>query len=286
MKAYLRTRGRRRPDDYRFLGSTDPEPWWRAYADRTQFEYPTILVVSDDSGWRAWLSGIPSARLDAVGTTIRYSLDLEGTAGEGGGEADVLRLVEAWLGDLGDLADSRLQAALDRRFPTDVVEVLYRSPDESDASVGALIAEVAADLATPDDADTEPTAAEAASEHWIGSADGAGARAAFAARVGELLHGGRGRALLFNLSLTEQEARDVVAGGEGPTAILVDGPSWAHETEPVPIRPPVPPEPEKKKRPVPPEPTKVLLRIALACGAILLAAVIVVWEAWRSHRPR
>jgi hypothetical protein len=74
---YLQTRGRPRHRDYDFLGAAPGHPWWRAYAGHTAFERPTALVESDGGGYRVYLSGIPSARRDAVGTVIRYTLVLE-----------------------------------------------------------------------------------------------------------------------------------------------------------------------------------------------------------------
>ena len=71
--AYLQTRGTARASDYTFLGEA-PDPWWRAYRDTTAFEHPTLLVTSDGCPWHAYLSGIPSARTDAVGTRSRARL--------------------------------------------------------------------------------------------------------------------------------------------------------------------------------------------------------------------
>jgi hypothetical protein len=69
--AYLNTRGRERHRDYQFVGAAPPTSWWRAYANHTTFERPTVLVQSDGTGWQAYLSGIPSRRQEAVGTVIR-----------------------------------------------------------------------------------------------------------------------------------------------------------------------------------------------------------------------
>ena len=109
--AYLNTRGRERHRDYQFVGPAPPTSWWRAYADHTTFERPTVLVQSDGTGWQAYLSGIPSRRRDAVGTVIRYTVVAEGVAdgeaepplrwcrGRVLGTGDVLALVANWLAD-------------------------------------------------------------------------------------------------------------------------------------------------------------------------------------------
>ena len=83
IEAWLHTRGRARHRDYRFLGPAPQPAWWREYAGATTFEQPTILVQSDGGRWQAYLSGIPSGRRDAVGSTIRFSVVLEGDAGAG-----------------------------------------------------------------------------------------------------------------------------------------------------------------------------------------------------------
>ncbi len=104
--AYLNTRGRERHRDYQFVGPAPPTSWWRAYADHTTFERPTVLVQSDGTGWQAYLSGIPSRRRDAVGTVIRYTVVAEGVADADRpaaparpvlGTGDVLALVANWL---------------------------------------------------------------------------------------------------------------------------------------------------------------------------------------------
>src|SRR5207248_1678682 len=107
----------------------------------------------------------------------------------------------------------------------------------------------------------------------------------FLARAGELLAGRRGRALLVNVPTTEHEAREVVEGGHGPTAILVDGPRWEREEDLVPIRP-LPPPPKKKLQTPGGRAPAAMLKLALACGLITLVAALVVWEAWRATRPR
>jgi len=101
--AYLNTRGRERHRDYQFVGPAPPTSWWRAYAEHTTFERPTVLVQSDGTGWQAYLSGIPSRRRDAVGTVIRYTLVAESASGPsdraGLATGDVLALVANWLAD-------------------------------------------------------------------------------------------------------------------------------------------------------------------------------------------
>lgn len=72
MKLYIQTRSVFK--DYRYLGSEVVDDSWLQKYDRyTSFEHPTIIAESDESGWRIFLGGLPSSRLDKVSTPIRYS---------------------------------------------------------------------------------------------------------------------------------------------------------------------------------------------------------------------
>ena len=125
VRVFVQTRGTARATDYAFLGGAPPEPWWRAYRDATAFDHPTVLVTSDGAGWAAYLSGIPSSRVDAVGTVVRYTLVVDGPCGAADA-ACVPAAVGAWLDDVaaghGDRPGGRLAAALDARFPPDDVQ--------------------------------------------------------------------------------------------------------------------------------------------------------------------
>ncbi len=120
VRAFVQTRGTARATDYAFLGAAPPEPWWRAYRDVTAFDHPTVLVTSDGAHWAAYLSGIPSFRVDAVGTVVRYTLVLDGPCGAADA-ACVPAAVGAWLDDVaaghGDRPGGRLAARWTRVSP-------------------------------------------------------------------------------------------------------------------------------------------------------------------------
>ena len=78
VRVFVQTRGTARATDYAFLGGGPARPWWRTYRDATAFDHPTVLVTSDGERWAAYLSGIPSGRVDAVGSVVRYTLVLDG----------------------------------------------------------------------------------------------------------------------------------------------------------------------------------------------------------------
>ena len=188
ISAAVQTRGRTRGADYAFLGEAPENPWWRTYGGYTTFEHPTILLHSDGECWEAFLSGIPSRRRDAVGTTIRFTLVLSGSAAEAG---PVLALIGAWLGDI--VGTGHVVAdALDAVFGEPDVERLLANPDDSDVEGRVL------DLLTA--LPPGPTVAAAASPpDWLWTLEVPEARDAFLLQAGELLDGHAGRALLLNL---------------------------------------------------------------------------------------
>src|SRR5687768_16205727 len=146
IEAWLHTRGRARHRDYRFLGSTPQPAWWREYAGATTFEQPTILVQSNGGRWQAYLSGIPSGRRDAVGSTIRFSVVL---AGEAGSAEHVLALVACWLADQDRDGAGSVSAVLDAAFPEAVVERLIDLGDAAGGEAAKRVVEALAALPAP-----------------------------------------------------------------------------------------------------------------------------------------
>ena len=190
IEAWLHTRGRARHRDYRFLGPAPQPAWWREYAGATTFEQPTILVQSDGGRWQAYLSGIPSGRRDAVGSTIRFSVVLEGDAGAG---EYVLALVACWLDDQDRGGASSVSAALDAAFPEAVVERLIDLGDDAGDEAAERVVDALAALPAP------VAAGGAAARSFLGDLADRAAREVFLARVEELLGGQPGRALVLNL---------------------------------------------------------------------------------------
>jgi hypothetical protein len=272
-RAYLQTRGTGRAGDYAFLGEAPAVPWWRAYRELTAFEHPTLLVVADGSSWQAYLSGIPSARTDAVGTVVRYTLALTGGAAAASTDC-ALAAVAAWVDDVAAAIDGALatavapspgalSAALDARFPADEVDRLIaartaragvgqlaggdedaeRVVRETRRALGAVEDRVVAALRSlpprspgelPDDRPDD----------WLGAVADPAARAAFVARVATLLHGRPGRALLLNLVGGPGDAAALLDPAY-PVAVLVDGAAPARVT---PLRGEVDPKKARARR--------------------------------------
>jgi hypothetical protein len=240
--AYVQTRGAARAADYTFLGDAPHDPWWRAYRDATAFDHPTGLVTSDGESWAAYLSGIPSDRVDSVGTTVRYTLVFHGAYGVADADC-VLAGVAAWLDDVSagpDRLHGPLSAALDARFPADEVDRLIagrtapgvaarRNPEHD------VVAELRQDLepydgrfgverqvfATLHTLPAPPVGVDEPGD-WLGAVADPAARAAFVARVATLLRGTPGRALLLNLVGGPADAAPLL-DPDSPVVVLVDG---------------------------------------------------------------
>jgi hypothetical protein len=265
VRAFVQTRGTARATDYAFLGGAPPRPWWRAYRDTTAFDHPTVLVTSDGREWAAYLSGIPSARVDAVGTVVRYTLVLDGPCGAAH-TACVPAAVAAWLDDVADglsgRSGLRLPAALDARFPPDDVQrwLAAAAPD------GPVAAEVrrralAALAALPDPGPGGPPADGPGD--WWAAVTAPAARAAFVARVAALLGGVPGRALLLNLVGGPDDAAALLDPAS-PLALLVEG---GPPARPTPLRPVV----DAKKAPA----ATALPRPARRAGVAVLGSAVV-----------
>jgi hypothetical protein len=273
---YVQTRGTARAADYAFLCGAPPHTWWREYRDVTAFDHPTVLVVSDGGGWTAYLSGIPSARVDAVGTVVRYTLVLDGPCGDGPVAAQLPAAVAAWLDDVADglagRVGRRLSGALDARLPPDDVQRWLGAPPPlapgSDVTAvsepGRRVLDALAALRVPGARERRGPG------DWIGGVGSAPARAAFVTRVAELVAGTPGRALLLNLVGPADVGS--VLDPASPVAVLLE----SADPAPQPLGPAV----EAKKAPAPAHPRRAgavaLAGAALSATAtaVLVAAVL------------
>lgn len=133
-------------DDYRFLGRAPKEAFWRRYADYTSFERPSAVVFCKDGAFRAYLSGIASARKDRTKTPLRYTLVMEGQARTPAAES-LLFALAAFVGDLvhvkpGPLSPASLGEALDKTFPEEFVEAALSHLRDTDSKDTGPLAEV------------------------------------------------------------------------------------------------------------------------------------------------
>ena len=268
-QVYVQTRGTARAADYAFLCGAPPHPWWRAYRDATAFDHPTVLVVSDGGGWAAYLSGIPSARVDAVGTVVRYTLVLDGPCGDGPVAAQLPAAVAAWLDDVADgvagRLGRRLSGALDARLPPDDVQRWIGAPPPVSPTCGVpalsepgrRVLDALAALPAPGARTAAPPG------DWVAGVGSAPARAAFVARVADLVAGTPGRALLLNL--VGPEDAGTVLDPASPVVVLVEG----AEPAPQPLVSAV----EAKKAPAPALGGRTA--VAAVAGTVVVVALIV-----------
>ena len=215
MKRFIQTRGK--AVDYRFLGHSPDRPWWHDFRSWTSFEKPTLLVTSRNGCWRLYLSGIPSARLDRVNTTIRYTMVLEGAARDPINE-EASKVAAAWVADAASPAeDSVLQRALDEVLPEELVERLLHDRSDDAASEAAKQLQLAIGRLPPAirPAQSDPGA-------WIGALRAETCRTKFLYRVDTLLNGGSGEALMVNLVGDEKEAKNILLNKKETSSILLD----------------------------------------------------------------
>lgn len=121
--------------DYTFLGN-EPENWWADYAHYSSFEHPTVIVESNEQGWRLYLSGAKSSRVDKVNTPIRYSFVLSDDKKiEDTQElSSVLSLIQLWLAVIDESAPKQLQQKLDDLFTEQQVSeyIAFKQDKERD----------------------------------------------------------------------------------------------------------------------------------------------------------
>lgn len=247
MLIFVQTRGEARAADYGFLGVEPDEPWWRTYREHTSFELPTLLLHSSGQAWRAFCSGIRSVRRDAVGTTVRFTVVLEGDCADDDGCATALVFLHCWLADV--TTGSRcVGTALDEAFPGPDVERLLTCRSEEDGAearrrtLGALRALPApeeetggpdepaeperGELTEPADLDQHEQPDEAGEpadlpQCWVGRLGAPHLPAALLRQSAELLSGVPGRALVLNLVGSRADAEALVED-DTVLAVLVD----------------------------------------------------------------
>jgi hypothetical protein len=214
VRAFVMTRARRRRAEYRFLGASPrDEGWWRDYAALTQFEEPSLILERVEEGWRFFVSGIPSARVESTGTTVRFSLAAESELG-GGDDADaIVSVVESWLAGNGELG-----RRLDEKFPEELVTQAYEpeSRPEYEHDVRDRLSRVLAELPPP------AAGATGYRGSWVAAESSAEGRAALSARCRRVVAGGSSLAAVFNTAQAD-DLRELAANGE-VAALIFDGP--------------------------------------------------------------
>ncbi|MGH3787690.1 MAG: hypothetical protein ACRDRG_14315, partial [Pseudonocardiaceae bacterium] len=208
-KIYLQTRGVAPAAGYRFLGAEPEQAWWLDYGKFTAFEDATILVESDAGGWRVFLSGIPSSRVDTTGTTNRFTIVIESADRDGDHVGLVAGLVSTWIGDIKDQQnEGELQHALDEVFTDNAVTRLYaQEGDEAWREVRNNVQRALRALRALRVLDEPPEPAVRMSA-WIAPVRWREGRAGFIGRVRKLLDRDHGAAILVNLACSPHAFRN------------------------------------------------------------------------------
>ncbi len=218
MKIFVQTRGE--TADYAFLADAPANRWWLDFRDGTSFEQPTLIVCGDKKDWLCFLSGIPSSRVDRVGTTVRYSIAMEGACQIK--DDTILSFISAWLEDATSSGlKGRVQAAMDYAFDEGTVERLLSIRGSNIESVKevekrSLIA--LSKLAVP-----KPLIGKFADESWVGSTASPDAKNEFRARCSQLIMGNvDGAAAVLNLLATTDEVAGFTSNFKSFAALIDD----------------------------------------------------------------
>ncbi|MBK8251203.1 MAG: hypothetical protein IPK82_00855 [Polyangiaceae bacterium] len=226
--AYLMTAGLS-SDDYRFLGRAPKEAFWRRYADYTSFERPSAVVFCKDGAFRAYLSGIASARKDRTKTPLRYTLVMEGQARTPAAES-LLFALAAFVGDLvhvkpGPLSPASLGEALDKTFPEEFVEAALSHLRDTDSKDTGPLAEVESRIEKAIAALPRDThAADCHVRFFCGGRASESARATLVGYAERLLIDGEAGTILI-VNLASREHLELMGGTEPSCGVLFAGES-------------------------------------------------------------
>ncbi|HEX3957477.1 MAG TPA: hypothetical protein VHZ03_12740 [Trebonia sp.] len=213
-QAFLITRGTANRLDYRFLGLEPRNTWWSVLRDHqvVNLNGTEVIAYGDGRSLGILLAGIPSARRDAVGTAIRFTLVVDGLQDD---PALAARL--AWTGlDAGSRA--RLGERLDGAFDTDLVDAILSKTKD-----GAPVAGLLDGVLDGDWEDTTPSAAgpTESRQPWAGPVDLPAARAQFLTRVAWLADGQQGYAFTSSRLSSQAGADEELQSLPGCGAILL-----------------------------------------------------------------
>jgi len=142
MQIYLRTRGKSRDLDYKWLDKSPHEEWWQPYSRICKFDDRSILVAVSEKSFRIFLSGIPSSRKDQHNTAIRFTLSIEAATQEEFRE--ILPIISVWVSEIKSGAESIIGDFLDRSFPGEIIDsILSGAADLESGKIKSAVLEFA-----------------------------------------------------------------------------------------------------------------------------------------------
>lgn len=283
MEISVRTKGRSRELDYRFLGAEAPADfWWRQYQPVTDIERPTILLRSDGTSWQAYIAGIRSSRMDVTDNSIQFNLALDGDCGTGADHRLALNAVVRSAADLAADGGRFIPGGpLDARLPEATVDDLLLTPTKESAVAAADAVRAAYDGEAP----AGPLPADQGQHpggegDWIGGLLDDQALAAFAALADRLLGGEPGRVVALNLVESDTDLAGLPEW-DGVLGVLAARPGPGLEMGVRPLGKGGPPAAEATTGPASRVP-RVLARHPLtaalaAAGALAGLAILIVW---------
>jgi hypothetical protein len=217
--AYLMTRGTPRRLDYAFLGDGPDDRWWAPLDDWVVLERPEVIVRGAPGGSGVLVSGIPSARRDAIGTPIRFTVVLEGAG------ADVELLIRLAAAGLDPGSRVALGRALDDAFGIDEVDATLAGVGtcaDVDLRLVRVIRQLTGARPMPSGGNGRPAESDP-STSWAGSVPDRRAVDDFLDRIAQLARGVPGWAFTTAALTSENGARRAAEGLDGPVAILLEG---------------------------------------------------------------
>ncbi len=284
MASYIQTRSH--ANDYAFIGEAPSAQWWRDYRTVTAFEDPTVLLERDGTSWRCLVSGIPSCRRDRVGTTIRYTLVLEGGCGEGPDSKRARQLLDAAAHTAtGQPPFHDLTAVLDEQFPKDFVEGCFTRRDDPEVAKDVrrrlenALASLPATHSLPRKQSTAPAS-------WVGSSLSDAVKGEFVVRASDIIDGKQlGRACVLNLVDSADDASALLATAN-PLAVMVTTPTIPFGDTCIALtqkKKPASQAGASKTSPQSPPRTKIALVVGLPTMLAALAIALGIWFAMRKQ---
>lgn len=212
MRIHLRTRGKSRDLDYRWVGESPPEEWWVIFGRACKFEDRSLIVKRFGSSTRVFISGIGSKRKDKHETPIRYSIHL--VLEEARESLAMLPIIADWLAEVkagnGNCLGEAIDSALPEAFIEDVLEKKKAIEHESLERVFALLGRENRDIKIRD----------SKFDSWVADIRGKSGVPKFLGAIKGILSGKPGMAIYANLIETVSEADGIKVGAGENLAVL------------------------------------------------------------------
>ena len=265
--AFLITRGHERKHDYDFCGPVPSELWWSPLSQLqlVDLNQADAIAYGDGRSLHVLVSGIPSARSDFLGRSIRHTLVVENV------HEDVPLACRIVLAGLREDDRQALGRRLDEVFTEEAIVALRTSAEDAEF-MRRLLRPILSGGWEAETADTSSLPADAG-RSWAGPIGDERARAKFLSRVQRLGNGGAGFAFTSSLLRTREQVEADSKSLPGITAVLLaDG----ELDEVVPLGKALPAVPDQQGRLTAWVPARPPTIAAAGAAAALLIAILIV----------